>query len=694
MRSGTLGRASTPTARAGEQTLKTRKFLAELKRRNVYRAAVGYAAVAWLLIQVATQTLPFFGAPTWMVRVIIVVLLAGFPFALGWAWMFELTSTGIVRSDEMPAETEANRLTGRQIDFIIIAVLVLAVGVLLFDRMRPNISADKSIAVLPFEDMSAEKGNAFFADGIQDDILTSLARIGRLKVISRTSVMGYRGAERRNLREIGRNLGARTILEGSVRRTADRVVVNVQLIDTSNDQHLWAQRYDRKLSDALGLQGELASEIAEALRATLTPEEKTRVETKPTENTDAYVFYLRARQYELSPDTLLQDYRVAEQLYAQAVALDPAFALAHARLATTRAAIFHYYEPLESWKTKVLAGSQEALRLQPNLSEAHGALGFYYYWTERDYERALAEFSTAQRLSPSDASMASAIAAIRRRQGEWTEAAELYARAAALDPQNLNVIRNLLYTKTGMRDWPAAARIAERLRRLAPDAVNTQIQAAYIEFAWKGSTTALKAVLDGLPAGADPDGFVTASRWDLCMIERNYAEAEAAVARSALEEFSYLNAQSTPKSYLEGCAALARGDRAMADANFTAALAKFEAAVAESPEGAERHANLGLLYAFLGRKEQAISEGRRAVELMPESKDALDGAIMNCFLALIYARTGEADLALPLVGRLLNTNGATDSTFYSVTINDLRKRWIWDPLRDDPRFQDLIARDE
>ncbi len=206
MRSGTLGRASTPTARAGEQTLKTRKFLAELKRRNVYRAAVGYAAVAWLLIQVATQTLPFFGAPTWMVRVIIVVLLAGFPFALGWAWMFELTSTGIVRSDEMPAETKANRVTGRQIDFIIIAVLVLAVGVLLFDRMRPNISADKSIAVLPFEDMSAEKGNAFFADGIQDDILTSLARIGRLKVISRTSVMGYRGAERRNLREIGRNL--------------------------------------------------------------------------------------------------------------------------------------------------------------------------------------------------------------------------------------------------------------------------------------------------------------------------------------------------------------------------------------------------------------------------------------------------------------------------------------------------------
>ncbi|MBA3883510.1 MAG: hypothetical protein H0X73_12590, partial [Chthoniobacterales bacterium] len=209
--------------------MKTRKFLAELKRRNVYRAAVGYAAVAWLLIQVATQTLPFFEAPTWMVRVIIVVLLAGFPFAMAWAWMFELTGAGVVRSEEMPEETEASRWTGRKIDFVIIAVLVLAVGALLFDRMRPNVSADKSIAVLPFEDMSAEKGNAFFADGIQDDILTSLARISRLKVISRTSVRSYRGAERRNLREIGRNLGARTILEGSVRRIADRVVVNVQL---------------------------------------------------------------------------------------------------------------------------------------------------------------------------------------------------------------------------------------------------------------------------------------------------------------------------------------------------------------------------------------------------------------------------------------------------------------------------------
>ncbi|MDQ6860903.1 MAG: hypothetical protein M3032_07090, partial [Verrucomicrobiota bacterium] len=382
-------------------------FLAELTRRNVYRAGVAYAAVAWLLIQVVTQVSPFFEIPSWAVRLIIVLLVAGFPVAVILAWAFELTPGGLKRSEDVRPSDSLPRSTGRKIDFAIIAVLLLAVAILVFDRARPRQNSSdadaKSVAVLPFENLSDDKENAFFADGIQDDILTSLANIGDLKVISRTSVMGFRGAEKRNLRDIGKTLGAVHILEGSVRRAADRVVVNVQLIDARNDHHIWAHRYDEKLADALGLQGELASEIAQALRASISPEEKARVETKPTANADAYVIYLRARQYEFSPDTLLQDYKTAEQLYADAVKLDPNFALAHARLATTRAAIFHYYEPLDSWKSKALAAAREALRLQPNLAEAHFALGLYYYFTERDYERALTELSIAQRLAPSDA---------------------------------------------------------------------------------------------------------------------------------------------------------------------------------------------------------------------------------------------------------------------------------------------------
>ncbi|MEP6956654.1 MAG: hypothetical protein ABI883_07495, partial [Chthoniobacterales bacterium] len=331
--------------------MNARRFLAELKRRNVPRAAIGYSAGAWLLIQIATQVFPFFDISASAVRLIVLVLLAGFPFAIVWAWVFELTSHGIVRTEDMPPETARTRAAGRKIDFIIIAVLAVAVAMLLFDRFRPR-DLDKSIAVLPFENMTSDPENAFFADGMQDDILTSLAKIRDLKVISRTSVMRYQDSRNRDLREIGATLGAAHILEGSVRRKGDRLRVTVQLIDARTDRHIWAESYDRVVSDALTLQGELAREIATALHATLSPEEKERVARKPTGNPDAYALYLRARQYELSPDTLLQDYKVAEQLYARAVALDPDFALAHARIATTSAAIFHFHEPLASWATK------------------------------------------------------------------------------------------------------------------------------------------------------------------------------------------------------------------------------------------------------------------------------------------------------------------------------------------------------
>jgi TolB-like protein len=244
--------------------------------------------------------------------------------------------------------------------------------------------------------MSEEKENAFFADGIQDDILTSLAKISDLKVISRTSVMTYRGAGVRNLREIGAALGVAHILEGSVRRAGNRVKVTVQLIDTRDDRHIWAESFDRTISDALTLQGELATEIAAALRATLSPEEKARVERKPTENPDAYVLYLRARQLEIHPDTLLQDFKAAVQLYREAIQLDPAFALAHARLSATLARIYHFYEPTEPLKQQATAEANEALRLQPNLGEGHYALGLSFYWLESDYARALQSLDRAR----------------------------------------------------------------------------------------------------------------------------------------------------------------------------------------------------------------------------------------------------------------------------------------------------------
>ncbi|PYJ11643.1 MAG: hypothetical protein DMF06_01975 [Verrucomicrobia bacterium] len=664
-------------------------FFEELKRRNVYRAAAAYGVVAWLLIQVATSVFPIFNIPGGTIRLVVIGLLLGFPVAMIVAWIFEWTPQGLRRTDEMPPSPAKTRSTGRKLDFVIIAALLVVIGVLAWQRLVP--AREKSIAVLPFENLSAEKENALLADGIQDDLLTNLARIKALKVISRTSVMKYRNIDGRNIQEIGKSLGVAHILEGSVRRVGDRIAVNVQLIDSDTDRHIWAERYDRKIADAVGIEGELATEIADALRATLTPEEKIRVEQKPTQNADAYVLYLRALPYEQGADTLLQDYKRAAQLYSQAIALDPNFALAHAHLASTCAEIFHFHEPLDSWKTKARSEAETALRLQPNLAEGHFALGQCIYWMEEDYQGALSQFAIAQQLSPSNANIGLLTAAIHRRQGRWEDCLAAFERIQRLDPENPNIVRNIVFTNGALRRWPEAIQAIKRWRAMAPDSIVARIQAGYIEFQWKGDLSVLNAELAQMPAGEDPDGIVTACKWDAAMLARDFPRAEQVLAASPLLEISYLNGGATPKSFLAGCTATAAGDQVLAGKRFEEARQVFERAVTEAPGNAERHANVGLCYAFLGRKDDAIREGRRAVELKPESKDAYDGAIMNCFLALIYARVGENDLAIPLIERLLRTPGAVDTVNYSITVNDLKLRSEWDPLRSDPRFEKLIS---
>lgn len=674
-----------------------KKFFVELKRRNVYRVAVAYAVVAWLLIQIATQVFPFFEVATGSVRMVIVSLCLGFPIALLLAWLFEITPEGIVRTEDADLEKPASRPFGRKLDFIIIGVLLLAIAMLIYERRSSPLSGtygtpEKSIAVLPFENLSEEKENAFFADGMQDDILTSLARIHDLRVISRTSVSTYRGGNgSRNLREIGKALGVATVLEGSVRRKENRVVVSVTLIDAVHDRQLWAKRFDRTLDDSLGLQGELAAEIATELSATLSADEKVQVETKPTQNANAYVFYLRANQVSRGSDTLLEDYKTAEQLYLQAIALDPNFALAHARLASVRAEVFHFHEPLESSKAKARSEAELALRLQPNLAEGHYALGQCIFWMDENFEQALVEFDKALQLSPNNAEVGALIAAIKRRQGKWPESLEAYERAQLIDPQNANIARNILITNTAQRRWKEAARAAEHWRKLAPSSLAAKIQSGYIDFWANGDTHLLKTLLSEVQPGVDPDGIVTACRWEVAMLERDYDAAQRVLETCALTEIDYLNGAATPISFLEGCILLARGDVEKAKGKFELARPNWESDVKEAPKSAERRANLGLLYAFMQRKDDAVGQGWRATELKPESKDAFDGAIMNCYLALIYARVGQKDMALPLIERLLRTPGAVDSVSYSITVNDLKFRWEWDPIRKDPRFQKMIA---
>src|SRR5437764_104221 len=493
-------------------------FFTELKRRNVYKVAVAYGIAAWLLIQIATQVFPFFEIPSWCVRLVIVLLLFGFPIAMILAWAYELTPEGIKRTEEVAPEKSVAHHTSRRLDLMIIGVLLCLIAFLVFQRYRggaaqtPATAPEKSIAVLPFENMSDDKENAFFADGIQDDILTSLAKIHDLKVISRTSVMPYRAGTKKNLREIAQALGVINILEGSVRRGGNRVVVSVQLIDARTDRHIWAKRYDRPLADSLGLQGELASEIATELRATLSPEEKGLVETKPTENPDAYVLYLKARAYEANPDRLFEDFKLAERLYSETLQHDPSFALAHARLSATLARIYHWFAPSEELKTRIKQTAEKALESKPDLGEGHLALGLYYYWIEANYDTALEQLRLAAAALPNDSEIGYVSAAIRRRQGKWSENLELRKKSQAVDPGNANVASEIAFTYGFVHDWAQSRQMYDRVVALAPDSANFKITRAYIDLYAHGKTDTLQAPLAQIPPGIDPSGLVSRAR--------------------------------------------------------------------------------------------------------------------------------------------------------------------------------------
>ena len=683
-------------------------FLTELKRRKVYRVAVAYAIVAWLLIQAGSILFPTFEAPQWVMKVFVTAVILGFPVALILAWAFELTPEGIKRAEELPPQELKEAKAGSKWTAIIVIAAVLAAALLAFQFARTHKTApaelpkqtvpmatsmDKSVAVLPFENLSSDKENAFFAQGIQDEIITTLSKISGLRVISRTSTAHYESAPQ-NLSEIARQLRVSNVLEGSVQKVGDRVHINVQLIQADTDAHLWAQSYNRELTDIFGVEAEVAKSIADSLQATLSPQEKARVETKPTTNPDAYVLYLRARDHQTRPDNLLQDFRSAMNLYSQAIKMDPNFALAHARLSAVMSMIYHWFEPTQEVKETARREADESLRLQPDLGEGHLALGLYFYYEESNYEEALRELNLAAKTLPNDGDVGLYIAAVQRRQGHLTEAIAAYQKAEAIDPRNSVTLYDAAQTYFGIRDWPNAVKGMDRVLALAPDSLNVKIQRAYMEFFWKGSTAPIKAVLESFAPNLDPDGVVTFSRWDVALMNRDPDAAERALTSARLENFVAPTGVPLPKSYLAGCVALMRNDAARAQQEFETARPILEQVVMKSPQDGIRHAQLGFLYALMGRKDDALREGQRGEELTPISKDMVNGGTVQGFLALIYARNGDADHAIQLIERLLTTPFAVDYCDDSITLSDLRQRWEWDPLRNDPRFQKILASPE
>jgi serine/threonine protein kinase/tetratricopeptide (TPR) repeat protein len=570
-------------------------------------------------------------------------------------------------------------------------VAAAAVG-FFFARSQPASRAPvQSVAVLPFENLSKEAENAFFAEGIQDDVLTSLGKFKELTVISRSSVLPFTADKPRNVREIGQQLGVSHVLEGSVRRANDRVLVNVQLIDTATQRQVWAERYDRTLYDTLTLQGELATEIATALQATFDPAEQSRVQTKPTTNPQAYVLYLRARSFELRPTYLLQDFQTAQTLYEQAIALDPKFAIAHARLSATLAYIYRNSVPTEELKTAAHAEADAALRLQADLGEAHLARALCFYRIERDYDAAMQELAIAGRLLPNDANVEITSAFIDRRKGRWREAIARIERALTRDPRNAQVAQELYYTYRMLRDWSAASPAADRAIAFAPDLPVLRLERAYFDFWSRGDLASLQTALAKVPANVDPDGSVTWMRWDASMLAREFAAAERVASGYDGETLPSVGGVPIAKSYLQACAVLAQGEPERARVFFESARLAMETDVQKSPSSAVRHARLGLLYSFIGRTDEAIREGLKATQLQPESTDAFGGPVYSSILALIYARCGHNDEALALIERLLITPGPVFFHEAGMTLADLRTRWQWDPIRSDPRFQKIVS---
>ena len=651
-------------------------FFEEAKRRKVYRVAAAYIIAAGGIIQLASAAFPAWELPNWALRLVIVMLLMGFPIALILAWAYDITSQGVVAT---PAPAVPGSHRRRNIIMLVLTGVIISAAAGFF--LLPRVSAhkcDKSIAVLPFENLSDEKENAYFADGIQDDVLTNLSKVGDLKVISRTSVMPYRG-KTSNVREIGKTLGVGAILEGSVRRIGNRVRVNVQLINADTDEHMWAEDYDRDLTDVFAIQTDLAQQIVRELQAKLSPMEKAQIERRPTQNGETYLAFVQAHDLSTRPDKFRGDIENAEQLFERATKLDPNFAEAFAGLAWIDNWMYHTFDPTAARKEKARAAAEEALRLQPNLPEAHLALGFYYYYCERDYQNALREFAIAKLSLPNSAEVYMAIGSIERRQGKWAQSTGNFEKAVSLSPRDSFILVNLADNYRANKNFETADKILGRAIEAAPNSLSARAAKAMLPLDWKGDLSMMEKDLADMPPGVDPEGLVTFGRVQLLMLQRKFPEA-LAVLKQLSPDFSH---DSKPREFLEGAIYTFLNDREKARSAFEHARPIAEQSLREAPNDAFRHALLGQILAGLGEKEAAIAEGKRAVNLLPESQDALEGPKATLELAKIYTWTGETDQALLLLDHSLSTPSG-------ITVSSLKLDPVWDPLRSDPRFQALI----
>jgi TolB-like protein/Flp pilus assembly protein TadD len=677
-------------------------FFQELKNRRVYRVALGYVVAGSATVQVVGTVLPIFHAPDWAQQLFVVLVALGFPFALVLAWSFDVEAGTIKKAGVGPGGTAvSNRRRVWTVAAMGSVVAMFGLGAYWFWhpwttklRLEPETGptiTEKSIAVLPFENLSDDKQNAYFADGVQDEILTNLARVADLKVISRTSVMQYKSGILRNLRDIAKTLGVSHVVEGSVQRSGGRVRVSAQLIDAKTDTHLWAESYDRDLADVFAIEHELAEKIVSQLKSKLSAKEKAAIEDKPTADLAAHDLYIRAKTLIATSmfSTPLQEGLVeAVRLLNQAIERDPAFALAYYQLAQAHDVL--YFAGTDHTPSRLAmadAAMQSLARLRPNSGEAHLALAKHLYWGYLDYDRAREELTLAQKSLPNDPLAFQLAGFIDRRQGRWAESTKNLERAAELDPQNpaaAGVLQQLASNYLCLRDYAGAERVLNLAIALAPKDANLRASRAAVELDWHADTRPLLSTIEAIVAEDSREGQNIAQQWlygSLC--GRDFDGARRALA--ALPTAGcYDDSVPFPRAWCEGVVAQMRGDKTAARAAFTSARTEALKLVREQPNYAEGLCVLGMADAALGQKEDAIREGHRAVELLPVTKDAIIGAQLVQNLALIYAWTGEKDLAFEQLAIATGIPGY-------LSYGQLRLHPRWDPLRGDPRFDKIAA---
>ena len=674
-------------------------FFAELKRRNVYKVAVAYAVVGWLIAQIATQIFPFLEIPNWVVRLVIVLIAIGFPIALVIAWAFELTPEGLKCTEDVDLATSARQPRKHVWILVVIVGAAFSIGLFFIGRytgrnatsaVRIELPA-KSIAVLPFENLSDDKGAAYFADGIQDEILTKLASIADLKVISRTSTAKYK-SKPEDLKTVSQQLGVANVLEGSVQKAGDKVRVNVQLIDARADSHLWAKTYDRDIKDVFAVESEVAQEIADALQAKLSPNEATTLATAPTKDPEAYDSFLKGEYEEREAESSLkpEPFDRAAVFYKQALTYDPNFALAAARLADSR--IFRHwfvtrFNETELAEVKKIA--DHALTLAPNLAEAHIALGNFYYYGKRQYDEALNGFRRALELRPNNVQALESIAFIYRRQGQWERLLSELAKCEERDPRNATLIANLGTSYLNLRMWQEAKRAG--LRALALDPHNVVGMRAVFISDLNGSNdiNEAKRALATFPPGttlSNPSQVGNAATVIGDGTYLNIIARDFAAAFKAWENETADPDQNRSRLAARVAIHVLAGDAASAQGEIARARGLVEARLRVRPDDIQALTQLSWIDLALKSDSEALRFAHQAAELLPVEKDAMGGPPVLAGLADIQARAGKSDEAVKTLRRLLSIPAGV-----CISLQRLKIDPVWDPIRKDPGFQQLLA---